>query len=43
MTMLKKIAALLALAIAGNAHASENVVNCDNCKEWNKPVKPFNV
>lgn len=41
--MLKKIVALLALAIAGSAYANENVVTCDKCKDWNKPVKPFNV
>jgi len=35
---------LLALvATAGSAHAHDAPVNCDNCAEWNKPVKPFNV
>ncbi|MDL2358088.1 MAG: subclass B3 metallo-beta-lactamase [Pseudomonadota bacterium] len=32
----------LSLLMTGAAQASENL-NCDNCKEWNRPVKPFNV
>ena len=39
----KLIAAVIAMSFTGMAHANENVVTCDNCKEWNKPVKPFNV
>lgn len=35
---------LLALAVAtGSAQAHDAPVNCDNCAEWNAPVKPFNV
>jgi metallo-beta-lactamase class B len=43
MTILKKLGLALALAVAGVAQAGETAVNCDNCKEWNKPAKPFNV
>lgn len=31
------------VATAGNTHAHDAPVNCDDCAEWNKPVKPFNV
>jgi metallo-beta-lactamase class B len=41
--MLKNVALALMLATAGAAQADNDAVNCDNCKEWNKPVKPFNV
>lgn len=48
MTKLSKI--LLALLAAGistqlpvNAQMLDKPVNCDNCKEWNKQIKPFNV
>jgi metallo-beta-lactamase class B len=45
MAILKKLGLALALvlAMAGVAQAKDGVVNCDNCKEWNKPAKPFNV
>lgn len=41
--MLRKMVLVLMMMIAGAAYAKDDVVNCDNCKEWNKPVKPFNV
>jgi metallo-beta-lactamase class B len=42
MTMVAKV--LLALAaVTGSAQAHDGPVNCDNCAEWNKPVKPFNI
>ncbi len=42
MTMVAKV--LLALAaVTGSAQAHDAPVNCDNCANWNKPVKPFNV
>lgn len=35
---------LLALAaVTGNAQVHDDAVNCDDCAEWNKPVRPFNV
>ncbi len=35
---------ILALAFfIGAAQAKDRPANCDNCKAWNKPVKPFNV
>ncbi len=35
---------LFALALlSGAVQAKDGAVNCDNCKAWNKPVKPFNV
>ncbi|MFA9218565.1 MAG: subclass B3 metallo-beta-lactamase [Sphingomonadaceae bacterium] len=38
------VSALLAMAAAtGSAQAHDAAVNCDNCAEWNHPVKPFNV
>jgi metallo-beta-lactamase class B len=43
MTRLVKSVLLLTLALTGAAQASDKAVNCDNCKAWNKPVKPFNV
>jgi metallo-beta-lactamase class B len=45
-----KMAAKVLLALAsvmgstvGSAQAHDVPVNCDNCVQWNKPVKPFNV
>ncbi|WLI89507.1 subclass B3 metallo-beta-lactamase [Massilia sp. R2A-15] len=43
MTKFKIIAATIAMSFAGLAHADENFVTCGSCKEWNMPVKPFNV
>lgn len=43
MTILQKLALALLLAMAGAAQANDGAVDCHNCKEWNKPVKPFNV
>ena len=43
MAMLKKLALALVLALSGVAHAGESALNCGNCKEWNQPVKPFNI
>lgn len=43
MTILKKLALALLMATAGAAQAQDGAINCDNCKGWNKPVKPFNV
>jgi metallo-beta-lactamase class B len=43
MTTLKKFGMALLLALSSAAQAKDDAVNCDNCKEWNKPVKPFNV
>ena len=43
MAILKKLGLALALAMAGAAQANDGAVNCDNCKAWNKPAKPFNV
>lgn len=34
---------LVLMAMSGAAQADERAVNCDKCKDWNKPVKPFNV
>jgi metallo-beta-lactamase class B len=34
---------LTLLFLSGAAQAKDGALNCDNCKEWNKPVKPFNV
>jgi len=42
MTMLAKVLLILAAA-TGSAQAHDDAVNCDNCGDWNKPVKPFNV
>ncbi|MGJ9420744.1 subclass B3 metallo-beta-lactamase [Massilia sp. CMS3.1] len=41
-----KLVAKLVLVMAaatGSAQAHDDPVNCDNCADWNKPVKPFNV
>jgi len=47
MTLLKKralgLGIALVLAISGVAHAGKSYVDCDNCKGWNQPVKPFNI
>ena len=50
MTLLAKLMlATVATMAAGTVQAKtlapmqNNPVNCDNCKEWNAPVKPFNV
>lgn len=43
MAILKKLGLALVLAMAGAAQAKDGAVNCDKCKEWNKPAKPFNV
>lgn len=50
MTLLAKLMlATVATMAAGTvqaktpATAQDKPVNCDNCKEWNAPVKPFNV
>jgi len=37
------LAAAVAMAAGGMAHAHEDAVNCDDCKAWNAPVKPFNI
>ncbi len=34
---------LALMAMSGAAHADERAVNCAKCKDWNQPVKPFNV
>jgi metallo-beta-lactamase class B len=41
--MLRKVLVVLMMMAAGAARAKDGAINCDNCKEWNKPVKPFNV
>ncbi|WP_240943819.1 subclass B3 metallo-beta-lactamase [Janthinobacterium lividum] len=50
MTLLAKLMlATVATMTAGTVQAripapvQDRPVNCDNCKEWNAPVKPFNV
>ena len=50
MTLLAKLMlATVATMAAGTGQAKtpatvqDKPVNCDNCKEWNAPVKPFNV
>lgn len=50
MTLLAKLMlATVATMAAGTVQAKapapvqDKPVNCDNCKEWNAPVKPFNV
>ncbi|HEU4372564.1 MAG TPA: hypothetical protein VFS02_03690 [Telluria sp.] len=43
MTISKWFGLALLLATAGAAHAKDDAINCGNCKEWNKPVQPFNV
>ena len=50
MTLLAKLMlATVATMAAGTVQAKTPVtvqdkpVNCDNCKEWNAPVKPFNI
>ena len=37
------LAAALAMAAGGIAQAHEAAVNCEDCKAWNAPVKPFNI
>lgn len=37
------IMVLVLAAAAGPAQARDVAVTCDNCADWNKPVKPFNV
>jgi len=37
------LAAAVAMAAGGMAQAHEDAVNCDDCKAWNAPVKPFNI
>lgn len=37
------LAAAVAMAASGVAQAHEAAVNCDDCKAWNAPVKPFNI
>ena len=43
MAILNTLGLGLVLAISGAAHAGESYLNCDNCKDWNQPVKPFNI
>ena len=48
MTMLSKVLMVfLAAAMSGylpaNAKEQDKPVNCDNCEEWNKQIKPFNI
>jgi metallo-beta-lactamase class B len=42
MKMVAKLVLVVAAA-TGSAQAHDVPVNCDNCADWNKPVKPFNV
>ena len=37
------LAAAVAMAATGVAQAHDDAVNCDDCKAWNAPVKPFNI
>ena len=43
--MLATVATMAAGAVQAKTPATvqDKPVNCDNCKEWNAPVKPFNV
>lgn len=42
--IMKFVKMLLTLAVAaGSAQAHDAPVNCENCAQWNKPVKPFNI
>ncbi|WP_235502043.1 subclass B3 metallo-beta-lactamase [Janthinobacterium sp. Ant5-2-1] len=43
--MLATVATMTAGTVQAKAPAQvqDKPVNCDNCKEWNAPVKPFNV
>ena len=43
--MLATVAAMAAGTVQAKTPATvqDKPVNCDNCKEWNAPVKPFNV
>ncbi len=34
---------LVLAAAAGSTQTVDDAVNCDHCKSWNQPVKPFNV
>jgi metallo-beta-lactamase class B len=43
MTSLRNMLVVLMALIAGSVQAKDDAINCDNCKEWNKPAKPFNV
>jgi metallo-beta-lactamase class B len=43
MASLRAVGLALMLAAGGVAHASSKAVDCDNCKEWNQPAKPFNI
>ena len=37
------LAAAVAMAATGVAQAHDDAVNCEDCKAWNAPVKPFNI
>nr|WP_314607095.1 subclass B3 metallo-beta-lactamase [uncultured Janthinobacterium sp.] len=43
--MLATVATMAAATVQAKTPATvqDKPVNCDNCKEWNAPVKPFNV
>ncbi|OBV39636.1 subclass B3 metallo-beta-lactamase [Janthinobacterium psychrotolerans] len=44
MTKLAKLMVVVAMmAAAGTAQAHDAGVDCDNCKAWNAPAKPFNI
>jgi metallo-beta-lactamase class B len=43
MTKLTTIGMVLLLALSSAAHAKYSALKCDNCKQWNQPVKPFNI
>lgn len=43
MTRLAKLLVVVAMTAAGMAQAQDVPVNCDDCKAWNAPVKPFNI
>lgn len=42
--IMKLVKILLTLAVAaGSVQAHDAPVNCEDCAQWNKPVKPFNI
>ena len=43
MTRLAKLLVVVAMTAASMAQAQDVPVNCDDCKAWNAPVKPFNI
>ena len=43
MTRLAKLLVVVAMTAAGMVQAQDVPVNCEDCKAWNAPVKPFNI